>query len=111
MCEPGKSLEIKAKSSEFMDIKEMKRCINQYLDLSDNMVRTIYEVLFLEHTGHKVEIRVHDSDSIKEDRQRRKLEIKERLVKMKTEMEIKEQRAKLEAGSKLKKQLERFGIE
>lgn len=66
------SIKINAASSEFMSIKTMKDCIKVYLDKSDSIVRTLYEVLFLEYTGHEVEIRVKESDFIKERRKRRK---------------------------------------
>ena len=51
-----------AVSIDSMSIKSMKEGILRHLDKSDSMVRTLYEVLFLEKTGHKVEIFVGDSD-------------------------------------------------
>ena len=71
----GESIKINAISPEAMDIESLKKSINTYLDKSDHMVRTLYDVLFLESTGHKVEIRVRESDFIKERRKKRKLDL------------------------------------
>jgi len=67
------NIEINSVSPEFMDIEAMKKSINRYLDKSDSMVRTLYEVLFLESSGHEVSIRVAESDFQKEARVKRRL--------------------------------------
>lgn len=72
MSKECESIEINAVSPEFMDVKVMKKCIMDYLDKSDDMVRTLYEVLFLEGFGYKIEIRVSESDFMKQQRKERK---------------------------------------
>lgn len=78
----SESIEVNAVSPEFMDVETMKKCINTYLDKSDDMVLTLYEILFLQHMGHKVEIRVLDSDFVKERRMKRKLNTYKKRKKM-----------------------------
>ena len=67
-----------------MSIESMKKSIISHLDKSDAIVQTLYEVLLLESYGHKVEIRVRESDFIKECRRKDKLgrvEKREKLAK------------------------------
>jgi len=71
-------IRINAISTEFMDIESMdiesmKKSIIRSLNKNDSIVRTLYEVLFLERNGNEVEIRVGESDFIKECRMKRKL--------------------------------------
>ncbi|MEQ9716116.1 MAG: hypothetical protein ABGF52_11365 [Candidatus Asgardarchaeum sp.] len=74
----GKPIIINGISPEFMSIEGMKKCINMYLDKSDSVVRTLYEVLFLKGAGHEVEIRVGESDFTKEVRRKRKLNLEKK---------------------------------
>jgi hypothetical protein len=64
-----------------MSVDTMKKCIIKYLDDSDSMARTIYEILFFKKNGCDVEIRVGDSDFMKEIRSKEKSKFNEKVKK------------------------------